>query len=453
MCLVCLFVAQILFLKRFLFFCHISQNDQHESRGGTKMSELFSEVVQIKDSDSQVTIKLDANANTATFGSFQNAGTLIVLSAANKEALRFDSIGATLRVGGASGAGNFYIRDVHDFEVFQFDGANSTLRIGNQGNPGHLLVRNKVGDETLHLNGETGLLKVGTFGTRGHISIRDEDDREIFQFDGNNGDLRIGNVGKAADLLVRDGENREAIQIRGGNALVTIGTAANAGDLVVTDEQNRQAFYVDGGAGTVRVGTNGNGGLITVRNGMDQEVLRLDGDTSIMRVGAPIGSAGHIYLRSKNGADVIHLDGENGDIILSNADAAEHFDLAEPANVLPAMLMVLNPEGKLEPASKPYDRKVVGVVAGGGNFRPGIVLDHQKSTASRAPISVLGKVSCMADATYGTIEVGDLLTTSSTVGHAMKASDPQQSFGSVIGKALSPLAEGRGLVNLLITLQ
>jgi hypothetical protein len=59
----------------------------------------------------------------------------------------------------------------------------------------------------------------------------------------------------------------------------------------------------------------------------------------------------------------------------------------------------------------------------------------------------------MADATYGTIEVGDMLTTSATVGHAMKASDPQQSFGSVIGKALSPLAEGRGLVNVLITLQ
>jgi hypothetical protein len=34
----------------------------------------------------------------------------------------------------------------------------------------------------------------------------------------------------------------------------------------------------------------------------------------------------------------------------------------------------------------------------------------------------------------------------------MKASDPFRTFGSVIGKALTPLKEGAGLVDVLITL-
>jgi hypothetical protein len=51
------------------------------------------------------------------------------------------------------------------------------------------------------------------------------------------------------------------------------------------------------------------------------------------------------------------------------------------------------------------------------------------------------------------IEVGDLLTTSSCSGHAMKASDPFRAFGAVIGKALRPLASGRGKIPVLVALQ
>jgi hypothetical protein len=57
------------------------------------------------------------------------------------------------------------------------------------------------------------------------------------------------------------------------------------------------------------------------------------------------------------------------------------------------------------------------------------------------------------DAQYGAIAVGDLLTTSPTPGHAMKATDQLQAFGAVIGKALRPLGEGQGLIPVLISLQ
>jgi hypothetical protein len=68
-------------------------------------------------------------------------------------------------------------------------------------------------------------------------------------------------------------------------------------------------------------------------------------------------------------------------------------------------------------------------------------------------LALVGKVYCKADAQYSPIEVGDLLTTSSTSGHAMKAQDPMRAFGCVIGKALETLKEGQGLIPILIALQ
>ena len=69
------------------------------------------------------------------------------------------------------------------------------------------------------------------------------------------------------------------------------------------------------------------------------------------------------------------------------------------------------------------------------------------------PIALLGKVFCKVDAQFGPIEVGDLLTTSPTQGHAMRVADPLRAFGAVIGKALRPLAGGQGLIPILIALQ
>jgi hypothetical protein len=78
---------------------------------------------------------------------------------------------------------------------------------------------------------------------------------------------------------------------------------------------------------------------------------------------------------------------------------------------------------------------------------------HEQSAARRQPIALVGKVFCKVDATYGSIEVGDLLTSSATYGHAMKASDVTRAFGSVLGKAMSPLGNGLGLIPILISLQ
>jgi hypothetical protein len=143
-----------------------------------------------------------------------------------------------------------------------------------------------------------------------------------------------------------------------------------------------------------------------------------------------------------------------GDILLTNADCAEDFEIADADLVEPGTVMVLSDSGALRPSRAAYDRRVAGVVSGAGNYKPGIVLDRQGSSQpNRKPIALLGKVYCKVDASFAPVEIGDLLTTSPTPGHAMKTADQSKAFGAVIGKALRPLREGQGLIPILIALQ
>ena len=141
------------------------------------------------------------------------------------------------------------------------------------------------------------------------------------------------------------------------------------------------------------------------------------------------------------------------DVNLTNADCAEDFDVIDAHTIEPGTVMVLGNEGALHQSHQAYDKRVAGVVSGAGNYKPGIVLDKQPSQTDRKPIALLGKVYCKADAQCSPIEVGDLLTTSATPGHAMRASDQSRAFGAVIGKALRPLRQGQGLIPILIALQ
>jgi hypothetical protein len=140
-----------------------------------------------------------------------------------------------------------------------------------------------------------------------------------------------------------------------------------------------------------------------------------------------------------------------GDILLTGADCAEQFDVVDAATE-PGSVVVIDREGALRESTEPYDTKVAGVISGAGMYRPGIVLDEQQSSSDRLRVSLIGKVFCKVDSGYGSIAVGDLLTTSATAGHAMKAADPQRAFGAILGKALRPWNGGRGLIPILVAL-
>lgn len=143
----------------------------------------------------------------------------------------------------------------------------------------------------------------------------------------------------------------------------------------------------------------------------------------------------------------------NGDIFVPGADCAEHFDVADGEGIEAGTVVVIHHDGTLRQSESAYDKKVAGVISGAGAYRPGLILDKQESGNPRQPVALVGKVYCKVDAQYSAISVGDLLTSSPTPGHAMKAEDQHKAFGAVLGKALDNLASGTGLVRILVCLQ
>lgn len=141
-----------------------------------------------------------------------------------------------------------------------------------------------------------------------------------------------------------------------------------------------------------------------------------------------------------------------GDVLLSGADCAEHFDVGDANLPEPGTVVVIDENGALRESSHAYDKKVAGVVSGAGEYRHGIVLD-KRPEEGRIPVALVGKVFCKVSGEFSPVAVGDLLTTSPTPGYAMKAVDPARAFGAVLGKALNPLHSGLGLVPVLVTLQ
>jgi hypothetical protein len=150
----------------------------------------------------------------------------------------------------------------------------------------------------------------------------------------------------------------------------------------------------------------------------------------------------------------------SGRVICSELELTGGSDIAEPFEItgddIPKGAVVIIDEenpGKLRMSGTAYDTRVAGIISGAGGVKPGIMLTQEKQYADQQQIAMSGRVYCLVDASYGAVKPGDLLTTSSTPGHAMKASDRERAYGAVIGKAMTGLANGQGLVLVLVSLQ
>jgi hypothetical protein len=110
--------------------------------------------------------------------------------------------------------------------------------------------------------------------------------------------------------------------------------------------------------------------------------------------------------------------------------------------------------GRLSVSRGAYDRPVAGVISGAGGLNPGMLMGQAGSIADgKHPVALTGRVYAFCDTGNGAIQPGDLLTTSDVPGHAMKVTDHTRAKGAIIGKAMSGLENGRGLVLVLVSLQ
>jgi hypothetical protein len=241
-----------------------------------------------------------------------------------------------------------------------------------------------------------------------------------FSAKGDGVDGRTQSSGKNDMFAGNDATNANTVP-GGGNGVFGRTTVPNASGVFGTNDSGSADGVGVAGLSASGIGIVGQGGKLAGKFVGNVEIA---GDLTIL-----------------NGKD-IHL-----------ADFAEDFDVSGFDEIESGSVVVLDDEGSVQQSRAAYDHKVAGVVSGAGNFRSAITLDRHESQGMRKAIALMGKVYCKVDAQYSAIAVGDLLTTSATPGHAMKAIDPLKAFGSVIGKALCPLNAGQGMIPILIALQ
>ena len=186
----------------------------------------------------------------------------------------------------------------------------------------------------------------------------------------------------------------------------------------------------------------------------DFGAVNIGSDTTIhghLFTDGAVDCSGYISTKSTMYASSLQLTG--------GADVAEPYQIATSRQVAPrpGMVVSIDPDrtGQMRVCTQAYDSAVGGIISGANGIHPGVVLRQAGTVADGAlPIASLGRVWCWCDADAGgTISPGDLLTTSATPGHAMRVRDHDRARGAILGKAMSPLKSGKGLVLVLVTLE
>ena len=142
--------------------------------------------------------------------------------------------------------------------------------------------------------------------------------------------------------------------------------------------------------------------------------------------------------------------------IEGGSDLAEPFQFSsanqEVAQGAVVVIDEANP-GHLKLSDQPYDARVAGVVSGANGINPGIQMQQKGLLEGGKNVALTGRVYVQADASNGAIKPGDLLTSSTIPGHAMRVSDHAKAQGAILGKAMTELKDGQGMVLVLVTLQ
>jgi hypothetical protein len=302
------------------------------------------------------------------------------------------------------------------------------------------------------LNPESGNVGIGSPNPVGKLEVVGQDALRLIGFnpfltlfDSNAGYARsrIQGVGGDVDLFTEsylNGANPFSFLKLADNGNVGIGSVTPVGKLeVVAQDALRLVGYqpfltlLDSSSGYARSRIQGVSGEIVLEP--ESFVNSSDGNAY-----AKLFVSGNFSVKTLT--------------IRGGADLAEPFEFSV-SDIAKGSVLVIDDEqpGKLKLSDRAYDTRVAGIVSGANGVNPGISLHQEGVLESGQNVALSGRVYVLADAAHGAIRPGDLLTTSDTPGHAMRVGNHAQSQGAILGKAMSALKEGKGMVLVLVTLQ
>jgi hypothetical protein len=237
----------------------------------------------------------------------------------------------------------------------------------------------------------------------------------------------IGVIGRSIDNVGVVGEVTSETRLGLGASVGVLGQTSTTTGL--TEGVSGLVYSPNGTAGVFR---NRGGGDILVGEGPTEgpHLFRFDGQGNLFLVG------------------VLQMNSPN-------ADLAERVESQESLNAGDVIEIDPSAEGRFRKSRTRLSTLVAGIISSA----PAITLANHGDIkgspgADRHPVLALaGTVPVKVTNEAGPIQVGDLLTTSSTPGFAMRCADRVACAGAILGKALSPLSAQTGVVRALITLQ
>jgi hypothetical protein len=222
------------------------------------------------------------------------------------------------------------------------------------------------------------------------------------------------------------------------------------------------------GPGFVSVGTPNAESGTSIKRGNNRADVRFNGST-LKLVAAPgsgpppstygiaVATNGNVGIGTEAPLATLDVRGTTRTCVLTitgGCDLAEPFPM-DASDAPKGSVVVIDEEnsGRLKLSDRAYDTRVAGIVSGANGINPGISLRQEGALEGGQNVALSGRVYVRADAAFGAIKPGDLLTTSDTPGHAMRVTEHGKAQGAILGKAMSSLDEGTGMVLVLVTLQ